>query len=92
MSQPLDSATPGRPPNVPFFGWERYVFMLLCEKKCACGHGLRLEGSPKVAPFFQSWQMITHWYKTYMRRFGEGVKRKKGKVVTTGIRLGGMQS
>jgi hypothetical protein len=32
MSQPLDSATPGRPPNVPFFGQERYVFMFLCEK------------------------------------------------------------
>jgi hypothetical protein len=23
---------PGRPPNVPFFGWERYIFMFLCEK------------------------------------------------------------
>jgi hypothetical protein len=42
MSQPLDSATPGRPPNVHFLGWERYVFMFLCEKKCACGHGLRM--------------------------------------------------
>ncbi len=40
MCQPLDSAMPGRPPNVPFFGQERYVFMFLCEKNCACGHGL----------------------------------------------------
>ncbi len=24
-----------------FFGQERYVFMFLCEKNCACGHGLR---------------------------------------------------
>jgi hypothetical protein len=32
MSRPLDSATPGRPPNVPFLGLERYVFMFLCEK------------------------------------------------------------
>jgi hypothetical protein len=31
----------GRPPNVPFFGQERYAFMFLCEKNCACGHGLR---------------------------------------------------
>jgi hypothetical protein len=40
MCQPLDSATPGRPPNVPFLGRERYVFMFLCEKNCAYGHGL----------------------------------------------------
>ncbi len=32
MCQPLDSAMPGRPPIVPFFGWERYAFMFLCEK------------------------------------------------------------
>ncbi len=31
---------PGRPPNVPFFERERCVFMFLCEKNCACGHGL----------------------------------------------------
>ncbi len=31
--------------------------------------------------------MIAYWYKTYIRCFGEGAKkRKKGKVVTTGIR------
>jgi hypothetical protein len=41
MSQTLDSATPGRPPKVPFLGQERYVFMFLCEKNCACGHPLR---------------------------------------------------
>jgi hypothetical protein len=31
--------------------------------------------------------MIAYWYKTYIRRFGEGAKKKekKGKVVTTGI-------
>jgi hypothetical protein len=40
MSQPLDSAMPARPPKVPFFGWERYVFMFLGETNCACGHGL----------------------------------------------------
>jgi hypothetical protein len=32
MCRPLDSATPGRPLNVPFFRRERYVFMFLCEK------------------------------------------------------------
>jgi hypothetical protein len=32
MCQPLDSATPGRPPNVPFFGRERYVFMFYVKK------------------------------------------------------------
>jgi hypothetical protein len=42
MSQPLDSqkktsfehsfVTPGRPPKVPFFWWERYVYMFLCQK------------------------------------------------------------
>jgi hypothetical protein len=40
MSRPLDRTTPGRPPKVPFFGWERYVFMFLCSKNCACGHPL----------------------------------------------------
>ncbi len=44
MSQPLDSVTPGRPPKVPFFGRERYIFMFLCEKNCACGHPLKLDG------------------------------------------------
>jgi hypothetical protein len=32
--------------------------------------------------------MIAYWYKTYIRRFGEGAKKKKkkkGKVVTTSI-------
>jgi hypothetical protein len=43
MSQPLDSAMPGRPPNVPFFGQDRHVFMFLCEKNCACGHGLSVQ-------------------------------------------------
>jgi hypothetical protein len=47
MSRPLDSATPGRPPKVPFFGWERYVFMFLCEKNCACGHPLSAKTSAK---------------------------------------------
>ncbi len=42
MCWPLDSATPSRPPNVPFLGRERYVSMFLCEKICACGHGLRI--------------------------------------------------
>ncbi len=37
MSQPLDSATPGRPPKVPFFWQERNVFVFLGEKNCACG-------------------------------------------------------
>jgi hypothetical protein len=32
MSQPMDSATPARPPKVPFFARERYVFMFLCKK------------------------------------------------------------
>jgi hypothetical protein len=32
MSRLLDSATSGRPPKVPFFGRERYVFMFLFEK------------------------------------------------------------
>ena len=34
--------------------------------------------------------MIAYWYKTYIRRFGKGAKKKenkKGKVVTTGIIL-----
>jgi hypothetical protein len=31
---------PARPQNVPFWGQERYVFMFLCEKNCACGHHL----------------------------------------------------
>ncbi len=39
-SQPLDSATPARPPKVPFGGRERYVFMFICSKKCACAHCL----------------------------------------------------
>jgi hypothetical protein len=42
MSQPLDSATPARPPKVPFLGRERYVFMFLGEKNCACGHCLKV--------------------------------------------------
>jgi hypothetical protein len=42
MSQPLDSATPGRPPKVPFFWRERYVFVFLGENNCACGHYLIL--------------------------------------------------
>jgi hypothetical protein len=37
MSQPLDSAMRARPPKVPFFWWERYVFVILGEKNCACG-------------------------------------------------------
>jgi hypothetical protein len=41
MSQPLDSATPGRPSNVPYFRWERYVIVFLGEKNCASGHYLR---------------------------------------------------
>ncbi len=32
MSRSLDSATPGRPPKVPFFGRERYVFMFYVRK------------------------------------------------------------
>jgi hypothetical protein len=32
MSQPLDSATPGRPPKVPFFWWERYVLCFYVKK------------------------------------------------------------
>jgi hypothetical protein len=32
VSQPLDSATPARPPKVLFWGQERYVFMFLCKK------------------------------------------------------------
>ncbi len=31
MSQPLDSATPGRPPKVPFWAG-KVCFMFLCEK------------------------------------------------------------
>jgi hypothetical protein len=34
------SATPARPPKVPFLGRERYVFMFLGETNCACGHEL----------------------------------------------------
>jgi hypothetical protein len=33
-SQPLDSATPARPPKVLIFGHERYVFMFLGKKMC----------------------------------------------------------
>ncbi len=29
--------------------------------------------------------MIAYWYKTYMRRFWQRSKEKKGKVVTSGI-------
>jgi hypothetical protein len=32
MSQPLDNAMPAKPPKVPFFTRERYVFMFLCKK------------------------------------------------------------
>jgi hypothetical protein len=42
--QPLDSATPARPPKVPFFWQERDVFMFLGEKNCACGHYLKTSG------------------------------------------------
>jgi hypothetical protein len=50
MSRPLDSAMPGRPPKVPFLGRERYVFMFICSKNCACGHPLRPE--PGVSLYF----------------------------------------
>jgi hypothetical protein len=37
MSRPLDSAMPGRPPKVPFFWRERYVFEFLGEKTIKSG-------------------------------------------------------
>jgi hypothetical protein len=42
MSWPLDSATPARPPKVPSFGQERYIFMFWGETNCACGHSLKM--------------------------------------------------
>jgi hypothetical protein len=60
---------PARPPKVPFLGWERYVFLFLGEKNCACGHGLRgtmylsrglLQNSSKVSTCLRS---ILSWAK-----------------------------
>jgi hypothetical protein len=49
MCQPLDSAMPGRPLSLPFWGQERYAFMFLCEKNCACGHGLSTAEAEYIA-------------------------------------------
>jgi hypothetical protein len=51
---------------------------------------VRLEGSPKVAPYFQLWNkralsndclLVQNIHATFWRR-----SKKKGKVVTTGIK------
>jgi hypothetical protein len=56
MSQPLDSAMPGRPPKVPFWGQDRYVLCFYV-KKCACGHGLRRGGTSR-----HSLWLCRNWY------------------------------
>jgi hypothetical protein len=58
MSQPLDSATPGRPPKVPFLGRERYVFMFLCSKIVGHSHS-----SAKLRDI-DTFHYITAWNQT----------------------------
>ncbi len=74
MSQPLDSATPGRPPKVPFFWRERYVFMFLCSKNCACGHPLSLR---RVLMFFEQIYFLRSFlHRPHTDRFPDDVPKK----------------
>jgi hypothetical protein len=95
MSQPLDSATPTRPPKVPFFLQERYVFMFLGEKNCACGHYrrnaemrfqlslLKLSGGKETmfeTVFFSVSRYVSTPGQCYASQTSEGIFFLVGKV------------
>jgi hypothetical protein len=51
MIEPLDTATPARRQIIPFWGWERYDFMMLEPKRFAYGQGLKvLFPVPQIVP------------------------------------------